>query len=60
MRDKVRRANGAAGCGMELVDLAQDPGEPTNLADANPDVVTKLTARMREPDAEIAQNSRQS
>jgi len=44
--------------GTELFDLAQDPGETTNLADANPEIVAKLKARMEELHTEISQNSR--
>lgn len=31
---------------VELYDLASDPGETTNLAALNPDVVTELAAHM--------------
>ena len=31
---------------LELFDLAQDPGETTNVADANPEVVKDLQARL--------------
>ena len=33
---------------IELYDLAKDPGETTNVAAANPDVVAKLSALMKE------------
>jgi hypothetical protein len=41
-----------------LFDLTKDLGEKNNLADANPDVVKELTARMKELDAEIEANAR--
>ena len=41
-----------------LFDLDADMGEQNNLADANPEVVEKLQARMLELDAEIEKNAR--
>jgi arylsulfatase A-like enzyme len=41
-----------------LFDLTADVGEKDNLAQANPDVVTTLQARMTELDAEIEANAR--
>ena len=41
-----------------LFDLSTDVGEQNNLAEANPDVVKKLQARMQELDAEITENAR--
>lgn len=41
-----------------LFDLIADVGEQTNLADANPDIVKRLTARMTELDTEIEANAR--
>lgn len=41
-----------------LFDLLADVGEANNLADAHPEVVTKLEARMIELDAEITANAR--
>ena len=42
-----------------LFDLKADVGEQNNLAEAKPDMVKKLRARMEALDAEIAQNARQ-
>lgn len=41
-----------------LFDLLQDVGEQDNLADANPDVVKELTARMKSLGDEVEKNSR--
>lgn len=41
-----------------LFNLADDLGEQTNLADSHPDLVSKLSARMEELDAEITNNAR--
>ena len=41
-----------------LFDLAAEPGEATNLADANPEVVKRLRERMLEIDGEITDNAR--
>ena len=41
-----------------LFDLDADIGEKTNLAEANPEVVEKLIARMTALDAEITENAR--
>ena len=42
----------------ELYHLGNDIGEKTNVADANPSVVTDLQARMTKFEAELAVNSR--
>jgi arylsulfatase A len=41
-----------------LFDLEADLGERNNLAEANPDIVARLRARMEELDAEITENAR--
>ncbi len=41
-----------------LFDLANDLGEQNNLAEAKPDIVKKLRARMEALDAEITENAR--
>ena len=41
-----------------LFDLAKDLGEKNNLAEAKPDIVKKLRARMEALDAEITENAR--
>jgi arylsulfatase A len=41
-----------------LFDLSKDIGEQNNLANEKPKIVEKLTARMKELDAEIEQNNR--
>ncbi len=41
-----------------LFDLKKDLGEQNNLAETNPEIVTRLRARMEELDAEITQNAR--
>ncbi|MFK7821306.1 MAG: sulfatase-like hydrolase/transferase [Planctomycetaceae bacterium] len=41
-----------------LFDLAKDLGEKNNLAEANPEIVKQLKARMEELDAEITKNQR--
>ncbi|MFN3194239.1 MAG: sulfatase [Aureliella sp.] len=41
-----------------LFDLENDLGEQTNLADKHPEIVERLTARMKELDAEITENAR--
>ncbi len=43
---------------MFLFDLAKDLGEKNNLAEAKPDIVKKLRARMEALDAEITENAR--
>jgi arylsulfatase A-like enzyme len=41
-----------------LFNLADDIGEQTNLLDSNPEIATKLKARMIEADMEISDNAR--
>ena len=41
-----------------LFDLSTDIGESHNLAEAKPEIVKRLTARMEAVDAEITQNAR--
>ncbi len=41
-----------------LYDLAKDPGETTDVAAANPDVVVRLTAEAKKRTLEISQNRR--
>jgi hypothetical protein len=41
-----------------LFDLGNDVGERHNLAEANPEIVDRLRARMEELDAEITKNAR--
>jgi arylsulfatase A len=41
-----------------LFDLANDLGEKTNLASQQPEVVTRLRARMEELDSEVTENAR--
>ena len=41
-----------------LFNLAIDLGETTNLAEKQPDIVERLTARMGKLDAEITKNAR--
>ncbi len=41
-----------------LFDLSQDLGEMNNVAEANPEIVETLQARMTELDAEITENAR--
>lgn len=41
-----------------LYDLAKDPGETTDVAAANPDVVSRLTAEARKRASEIKENRR--
>lgn len=43
-----------------LFDLGADLGEQNDLAEANPEIVEKLTARMMELDAEITANARKA
>lgn len=43
-----------------LFDLLSDVGEQSNVAEANPEVLAKLTARMIELDAEITENAREA
>ena len=54
---KPRRNNAAKGQ-FHLFDLANDMGEKNNLAQAKPEVVKDLQARMKTLDAEIAENAR--
>ncbi len=42
----------------ELYDLERDPGEKTNVATQHPDVVTRLSARVREFDAGLQRDAR--
>jgi hypothetical protein len=55
---KPRRNNAAKGQ-FHLFDLANDMGEKNNLAQAKPEIVKDLQARMKALDAEIAENARQ-
>jgi len=41
-----------------LVDLSKDISESTNVADKHPDVVARLTKRMKEIDSELISNAR--
>jgi arylsulfatase A-like enzyme len=41
-----------------LFDLSKDLGEQSNLADAHPEIVKELQARMKKLDAEITRNAR--
>jgi arylsulfatase A-like enzyme len=54
---KPRRNNAAKGQ-FHLFDLANDMGEKNNLAQAKPEVVKDLQARMKTLDAEIEENAR--
>jgi arylsulfatase A-like enzyme len=45
-RGKGKKAKKAVAAGVELFDLASDPGEKTNLASQNPDKVRELRARL--------------
>jgi len=56
---KKPRRNNAAKAQVFLFDLSKDVGEKNNLAEAKPDIVKKLRARMEALDAEIAENARQ-
>jgi arylsulfatase A-like enzyme len=56
---KPRRRNAKASAAqLHLFDLSKDLGEQTNLAQAQPEVVKELQARMTELDAEITKNAR--
>ena len=55
---KNRPKNKPETTNIMLFDLSQDVGEKHNVADANPDVVKELTARMKALDNEIEKNSR--
>jgi hypothetical protein len=41
-----------------LFDLETDVGEQTNLADGNPEIVTRLRKRMAELDGELTAHAR--
>ena len=57
---KKRRGRNAANNPPQvmLFHLGKDVGEKNNVADANPDIVARLQARMQELDAEITKNAR--
>ena len=55
---KKPRRNNAAKAQVLLFDLSKDVGEKNNLAEAKPDIVKKLRARMEALDAEITENAR--
>ena len=55
---KTHENNAAAKRQIMLSDLSQDISEKHNVASENPDVVTELTARMKELDAQIEKNAR--
>jgi arylsulfatase A len=57
---KKRRGQNAANKPPQvmLFHLGKDVGEQNNVANANPDIVTRLQARMKELDAEITKNAR--
>ena len=55
---KKPRRNNAGKAQLHLFDLAKDMGEKNNLAEAKPDVVKELRARMIALDAEITKNAR--
>ena len=55
---KKPRRNNAGKAQLNLFDLAKDVGEKNNLAQAKPEVVKELLARMEALDAEIAENAR--
>ena len=55
---KKPRRNNAGKAQFHLFDLAKDMGEKNNLAEAKPDVVKELRARMTALDAEITKNAR--
>ncbi len=59
---KARRRKNAQGKAPKpqvmLFDVKSDIGEKNNLAEANPDVVKELRARMEELDAEVTKNAR--
>lgn len=50
---KEKGKAGARPVGLALFDLATDPGEKTNLAEANPEVVKDLQALAAEMDADL-------
>ena len=56
---KKPRRNNTAKAQVFLFDLSKDVGEKNNLAEAKPDIVKNLRARMEALDAEIAENARQ-
>ena len=55
---KKPRRNNAGKAQLHLFDLVKDMGEKNNLAQAKPDVVKELRARMTALDAEITKNAR--
>lgn len=60
-RQNRRQQSGRAGKVTTLLfDLDADLGEQSDLAEANPEIVKRLTARMTELDAEITTNARKA
>ena len=58
-RNKQQKANQAPKPPqIMLFDLGEDVGEQNNVAEANPELVAQLQARMEELDAEIAESAR--
>ncbi len=55
---KKPRRNNARKVQLHLFDLAKDVGEKNNLAQAKPEIVKELQARMEALDAEITKNAR--
>ena len=57
-KPRQRRNQQTAAETVLLFNLSEDLGEKTNLAESNPEIVARLTQRMRELDAEIEQHAR--
>ena len=55
---KKPRRNNARKVQLHLFDLAKDVGEKNDLAQAKPEIVKELQARMEALDAEITKNAR--
>jgi len=55
---KKPRRNNARKAQLHLFDLAKDVGEKNDLAQAKPEIVKELQARMEALDAEITKNAR--